>query len=139
MKAEFTWIEPDKLRNVWDTIRPGLEITARKAPGGWIPEDVYLSLKTGDAVLHVCSVDKYYRGFLISRKLDTLEGKKLLIWIAHGDASGDVFADNLDTVKEWALGMGAVKIQFQSPRRGWEKVAEKLGFTPVQVVYEIEV
>lgn len=136
MKAEFNYIEPANLHKAWQTIKPGLEITALKAPGGWIPEDVYLSLKTGDAVLHLVIVDKYYRGFIISKSLDTFEGRKLLLWITYGDASGDVFADNMDTITEWARNIGAVKIQFQSPRKGWEKVGERLGFVPVQVVYE---
>jgi hypothetical protein len=138
-KAEFQYIEPAKLRQVWDTIRPGLEVTAKKAPGGWLPEDVYLSLKTGDAVLHTVTADQYYRGFIISKSLDTFEGRKLLLWICYGDAGNDVFADNMETIREWAANIGAVKVQFQSPRKGWEKVGERLGFTPTQVIYECEV
>ncbi|MHB1176067.1 MAG: hypothetical protein ACYCZJ_13190 [Sulfuriferula sp.] len=139
MKAEFQWVDPKDIRNVWQTIKPGLEITAKKAPGGWIPEDVYLSLKTGDSVLHLVTAESYYRGFLISKSLDTNEGRKLLLWITYGDASGDIFSDNMETIRDWASNIGAVKIQFQSPRKGWERVGAKLGFKPTMVIYECDV
>lgn len=137
MKCNFRFVPPHELHSVWPTIRPGLEITAKKAPGGWIPEDVYLSIKTGDAVLHTAIVDSYYKGFLVSKAIDTLEGRKLLLWICH--IEDDLLDDNLEQVKEWAKNIGAVKIQFQSPRNGWERRAEALGFTPTMIVYETDV
>lgn len=139
MKCEFQWIAPDKLRNVWDTVKPGLEIAARKAPGGWIVEDVYMSIKTGDSVLHLVTAENYCRGFMVSKTIDTMEGKKLLLWIMQGNASGDLMADNFDQIKEWAVTIGALKIQFQSPRKGWAKVAGKLGFRPTMTIYECDV
>ena len=139
MKCEFRWVSPADLVSVWPTIKPGLETTAQKAPGGWIPEDVYMEIKSGAAVLHTVIVESYYRGFIVSKSIDTFEGRKLLLWICHGDASGDVLNDNLDQLQEWAKNIGAVKLQFQSPRKGWERVGAKLGFVPTMVVYECEV
>lgn len=98
-----------------------------------------MAIKTGDAVLHTVIVSSYYRGFIVSKSVDTLEGRKLLLWICHGDASGDVFGDNLEQIREWAKNIGAVKIQFQSPRKGWERVGARLGFVPTMVIYEAEV
>lgn len=139
MKCEFLWIEPKNLRNVWDTIHPGLVETARKAPGGWIPEDVYMRIKTGDAVLHIVSAESRYRGFLVTQSIDSVEGRKLLVWIIYGDGSDDLMAENMHQIREWAANINAVKIQFQSPRKGWAKVAERLGFEPTQTIYEMDV
>lgn len=136
MKCEFRWVSPADLGQVWPTIRPGLEITAKKAPGGWLPEDVYMQVKTGDAVLHTAIVDNYFKGFLVSKSIDALEGRKLLLWICH--IQDDLLADNLDHIKEWARNIGAGKVQFQSPRKGWEKRAVALGFVPTMVIYEAE-
>lgn len=137
MKCEFRWVAPADLGQVWATIRPGLEITAKKAPGGWLPEDVYMQIKTGDAVLHTAIVDSYYKGFLVSKTMDTLEGRKLLLWICH--IEDDLLDDNLEQVKEWAKNIGAVKIQYISPRIGWKKRGPKLGFGPTMTIYECDV
>lgn len=139
MKCEFQWVEPKNLRNVWETIKPGLEETAIKAPGGWIPEDVYMRIKSGEAVLHIVTANSRYRGFLVTQSIDSVEGRKMLIWIIYGDGSDDLMTENMDQVRDWAANINAIKIQFQSPRKGWAKVAEKLGFEPVQVIYEMEV
>jgi hypothetical protein len=138
MKAEFQHVTPDKLRNVWETIRPGLVETAHKAPGGWLPEDIYMSVKTGDSVLHILTAEKRYAGFLVSKTLETLEGRKLLLWIGYS-VQGDLLVDNIDQLREWAQNIGAVKMQFQSGRKGWAKVAETIGFEPTLVIYESEV
>lgn len=139
MKADFEYVPPANLKTYWNTIKPGLETTMRKAPGGWIPEDVFHALMTGVSLLHIVRVGSYYRGFMVTQLIDSIEGKKLLIWIAHGDASGDVFGDNLDTIREWAKGLGAVKVQFQSGRKGWEKVGARIGFVPTMQIFECEV
>lgn len=127
------------MQSVWATIKPGLEVTAKKAPGGWIPEDIYMAIKTGEATLHLISVDKYYRAFIISKKIETYEGTKLLIWVLHGDGKDDLMIDNWDEIKQWAANIGATKIQFQSGRKGWARVAKRLGFEPTMQIYEVEV
>lgn len=96
-----------------------------------------MQVKTGEAVLHNAVVESYYKGFLVSKTIDTLEGRKLLLWVCY--ISDDLLEDNLDQIKEWARNIGAVKIQFQSPRPGWEKRAPKLGFEKTMVIYETDV
>jgi len=123
----------------WQTIKAGLVETAEKAPGGWTPQSVFLQLVHGEATLHLVIVEKYYRGFIITKMLETAIGKKLLIWILHGDGSGAVMTDNMDQIREWAQNIGAKNIQFQSNRKGWERVGAKLGFVPVMTIYESEV
>ena len=123
----------------WQTIKGGLVETAEKAPGGWTPQDVFMQLVRGEATLHLVIVDKYYKGFLISKTIGTNGSKGLLIWIMHGDGSGNLMVDNMDQIRDWARNIGAKRIQMQSPRKGWERVAKKLGFRVTQIVYEQDV
>ena len=138
-KVTFQWIEPTKLRDVWPIVRKGLEETISKAPGGWIPEDIYSEVLTGQAVLHLGIVEDHCRGFIVSKTLEGIRGKTLLIWVLYSDWNGrNILQDNMDEVSAWARNIGANRIQFQSPRRGWERVAESLGFHQTQVIYEYE-
>lgn len=139
MKCEFRWIKPAEIGDYWQTIKPGLCETAEKAPGGWTPGDVFLQLAAGQATLHLALVEQHYRGFMISKIRQEHNGNKLLIWILHGDGSGNVMLDNMDQIKAWAKTIEAVKIQMQSNRKGWAKVAPKLGFMPTMTIYECEV
>ena len=140
MKCEFRWVSPADLGQVWPTIRPGLEITAKKAPGGWIPEDAYAELKNGSAVLHTVIKDNYYRGFIISKTFESYNGKVLLIWIGYSnDPNIDVITENVDEIMSWAKNINATKVQFQSPRIGFERIAPKIGFAKTMAVFERDV
>lgn len=139
MRCDFRWIPPAEIGDYWQTIKPGLIDTAEKAPGGWGPSDVFLQLANGQATLHLVIVEQHYRGFIVSKIVNAHEGNKLLIWLAHGDGSDDLMLDNVQQLKDWAKNIGAVKLQFQSPRKGWERVGKKLGFKVTQVVYEQDV
>lgn len=138
MKCEFRWVPQAEIGDYWQTIKPGLAETAEKAPGGWTPGDVFVQLANGQATLHLALVDQHYRGFMISKVRQEPEGVKLLIWIAHGDGSGNLMADNMDQLRDWAKNVGAVCLQMQSNRKGWERVASKLGFRPTMTIYETE-
>lgn len=139
MKCEFQWIEPKNLRNVWDTIHPGLVETARKAPGGWIPEDVFMKVKNSEAVLHIVTAECRYRGFIVTQGIETLEGRKLLVWILYGDGSNDLMKENMEQIREWAANINAIKIQFISSRPGWLRAGKGIGFAPTMTIYEADV
>ena len=122
---------------MWATIRPGLEKTAIKADGGWIPEDVFMELKMGGAVLHLVIVDMHYKGFLVSKTFDSFDGKTLLLWIGYSEEKGrDLLVDNIHWIDEWAVKIGANRVQWQSPRKGFARVAPKLGYEQKMVIYE---
>ena len=105
-----------------------------------MPNDVFLQLANGQATLHLVIVEQHYRGFMVSKTMPSNEGKKLLIWILHGDYSaGSVMQENMDQIMAWAKNIEAVKIQMQSNRKGWEKVAPKLGLVPTMTIYEAAV
>lgn len=101
---------------------------------GWIPEDVYLSLRTGQAGLYVN--DAEWKGFAILQLLPNYSSKRLHCWIVQ---TTDDPADYMEEVEEIARAAGAKVITFDSPRRGWEKRAERLGFRPTSTRYEKEI
>ena len=47
------YIKQDELRNVWQYIKPGLEVILKKSPESWIPEDIYSDCFTGRSLLWV--------------------------------------------------------------------------------------
>jgi len=124
------YIPPSNLRQVWSQIKPSLEDMAKRST--WIVEDAYCDLKEGRANLYLTIEDKYFTGYIITQTL----GDKLHIWAAYNNKN-DVLVDGLEAVKELAKEQGLSEITFISPRKGWDKVAPKIGFKPSQWVYKL--
>lgn len=133
-------VKPEDLHFVWQTIKPGIEKAAHFAQGAWIPEDAYSSIQHGQASLFLWSVDKRYAGSIIVMTRAGFEGKTLHIFSLYVEPEyGEHIDANMDQIDELARNHGCRKITFQSPRRGWDKRAERLGFEPVTTTYEKEV
>ena len=124
------YIPPNNLRQVWSQIKPSLEDMAKRST--WIVEDAYCDLKEGRANLYLTIEDKYFTGYIITQTL----GDKLHIWAAYNNKN-DVLVDGLESVKALAKEQGLSEITFISPRKGWDKIAPKLGFKPSQWVYKL--
>ena len=124
------YIPPNNLRQVWSQIKPSLEDMAKRST--WIVEDAYCDLKEGRANLYLTIEDKYFTGYIITQTL----GDKLHIWAAYNNKN-DVLVDGLEAVKELAKEQGLSEITFISPRKGWDRIAFKIGFKPSQWVYKL--
>ena len=124
------YIPPNNLRQVWSQIKPSLEDMAKRSI--WIVEDAYCDLKEGRANLYLTIEDKYFTGYIITQTL----GDKLHIWAAYNNKN-DVLVDGLEAVKELAKEQGLSEITFISPRKGWDRIAPKIGFKPSQWVYKL--
>ena len=124
------YIPPSNLRQVWSQIKPSLEDMAKRST--WIVEDAYCDLKEGRANLYLTIEDKYFTGYIITQTL----GDKLHIWAAYNNKN-DVLVDGLEAVKELAKEQGLSEITFISPRKGWDRIAPKIGFKPSQWVYKL--
>ena len=127
---QLKYIHPTDLRQVWSQIKPSLEDMAKRSI--WIVEDAYCDLKEGRANLYLTIEDKYFTGYIITQTL----GDKLHIWAAYNNKN-DVLVDGLEAVKELAKEQGLSEITFISPRKGWDKIAPKIGFKPSQWVYKL--
>ena len=124
------YIPPSNLRQVWNQIKPSLEDMAKRSI--WIVEDAYCDLKEGRANLYLTIEDKYFTGYIITQTL----GDKLHIWAAYNNKN-DVLVDGLEAVKALAKEQGLSEITFISPRKGWDRIAPKIGFKPSQWVYKL--
>jgi hypothetical protein len=127
---QLKYIHPTELRQVWSQIKPSLEDMAKRSI--WIVEDAYCDLKEGRANLYLTIEDKYFTGYIITQTL----GDKLHIWAAYNNKN-DVLVDGLEAVKELAKEQGLSEITFISPRKGWDRIAPKIGFKPSQWVYKL--
>jgi hypothetical protein len=124
------YIPSNNLRQVWNQIKPSLEDMAKRST--WIVEDAYCDLKEGRANLYLTIEDKYFTGYIITQTL----GDKLHIWAAYNNKN-DVLVDGLEAVKTLAKEQGLSEITFISPRKGWDRIAPKIGFKPSQWVYKL--
>jgi hypothetical protein len=138
-KLTFEWIDPARLHGCWELIRLGLLKIVPHSTDRWIPEDIYMAIRTGTAHLHLGTRDGQYAGFLVTQKQQAWDGQVLHVWCAYSASEDDVLHDGMDQIKEWAQNMAATRITFASPRAGWEKVAPKYGFKPAHTIFEMEV
>lgn len=117
---EIVLIPPADLRRVWPKVREGLDLMPAE---DWIPEDVFHLIKSGDSALYVGHNESGYAGFFVLRRLvGEFDGSVALhCWLAHNVGDADVFAAAESYIRDVARNMGAVRITFGSPRKGWGK------------------
>ena len=132
--VDFLFIKPEDLQGYWPIIKEGLEKVAKHGDH-WIPEDIYAVVKTGNANLHI-GYSNGYAGFIISQQVQAYDGPVLHIWAAYSEKE-NLLESGMVHFREWAKNINARRITFDSPRKGWKKVGEKLGFKPATIKYEL--
>lgn len=125
---------PADLAAVWSRVRPALE--AMDKGDGWIPEDLYLAIKTNSASLLMVTIDGAEHGFLVLKNVPDFDGPRLHIWVLHSHSKVNVMAEFSDDLDQIARSIGAGRITFGSTRGGWSKVAPKHGFSVRETVYQ---
>lgn len=134
------YVEPDRLRDVWEQVKQGLYAVRNHSADAWIVEDIYMALKSNASTLHIGYVDGEYKGFLILTPTASYDGPVLHIWATYSAANDFcVFTEGMEQIKAFAKQMKARRITFFSPRKGWERQGEKLGFTPRTTQFAMEV
>lgn len=126
MSEPICLIHPERLRDVWDKVKAGLY---DMPPDDWIAEDVYHAIKSGDAVLYVCG-----DGFMVLRRIEEEFSRKvrLHVWLAHHPQGLDMYETGEALIRDCAMRMGAERITFGSPRKGWSK-----RYPMVSALYEV--
>ena len=129
-KLRLEYIHPDNLGKVWPILREGVEKIRRRCGDSWLVEDMYLAIKQNHSTLHIGYIDGQYRGFLVLTPTVSFDGPVLHIWglYSNGGDGLDLLYDGIEHIKQFASKMNAKRITFHSPRKGWEKYGEKLGF-----------
>jgi DNA-binding transcriptional LysR family regulator len=130
-------IDPKHLSAEWERVRAGLVEVKKATTDDWLPEDVYMALRQGHAVLYIGEGAAHeYLGFLVLRLVPTHHDKRLEIWCAYSATSTPLMRRFLPHIKAVARNAGAGLISFTSAREEWAAAARRLGFTPKQVIYE---
>lgn len=128
----FTMVNPELLHDIWSWVRPRLErVIAKNNETGWIPEDIYTSVRTGASALATIGQDD---GIIVMQKQVRAMGPVLFVWVLEGEGLDAMQVQLFDELRKIARAMGARKIIQNSPRKGWERV----GFKATQVIYEME-
>jgi hypothetical protein len=137
MEREFRYVSPDDLAEWWRFVRAGLEHTLQKMGGDkWMPEDIYLGIKTGQCTLHVSLMAHRPVGFVVLRPVQDYDGKALHIWVAYSAERGATDA-HMPELKEFAHAMRAKRLTFESRRKGWNRFALKHGYQVAHTAYEL--
>lgn len=137
--ATMRYVPPEQLLAEWERVRAGLLAVQEHSADDWLPEDIYMSLKTGNASLHVAEDGSDYLGFLILQLLPTFHSKKLHVWCAYANDGKPLLRVFLRTLRDLAANAGATKITFSSPRDEWLSVGKRGGFTPTQCMFELTI
>jgi hypothetical protein len=134
---ELTAISPADLGKQWERVRAGLLAVMKATTDDWLPEDVYHACKTGQAVLFVGHDGAEWLGFVVLKLVPTFHGTRMDIWCAYSSGKMPAMRLYLPKIKELAKSAGAASIGFTSARPEWTRAAQRLGFRPMQIAYEL--
>lgn len=125
-------IHPQELPNVWPVVLPGVQRLLRKCPDDFTPEEVYVFLKTGRATLLLLT-----GGFVIVQVETQVNGvRTLVVWQLFCPGAKQRRAAINRAIDGLARKVQCQRVQFKSPRRGWEREAIKEGYELKMIVME---
>lgn len=131
-KLEIVFVPPALADEAWPFVLEAIERARAHSAETWSPQDVLREIKAGQAHLLFTAKDAI-TSVLVMRFLEKFDGnKEARIWIFW--ASED-FYDYFDKLEAYAKYYGANELTFSSPRKGWAKVAPKLGFEVAETLY----
>lgn len=130
-------IEAKDISFEWDRVRTGLLAIKAIAPDDWLPEDVYVSLRSSASTLYIGENDHGdYLGFLVLRLIHGFHCTKVEVWCAYSATSTPLMRRFFPEIQQLAKSVGASLISFSSSRDEWASAAKRLGFRAKQVNYE---
>jgi len=133
-------LDPKKLASAWPFVRAGCEKVLAKTDDRWIPEDVYMEVRSGTAFLYMIEHDSDEVGFIVVRRVMDTDGPVLFVWIIYTEPGAMKENDNwklvMAEVDGLARSIGAKRIRHYSSRSGFEEIG---AFTLKMHIYEREV
>ena len=133
----LTFVGPGDTKGAWPFVRKGLEIVKAKTNAEWIPEDVYVHIRSGSASLFVATRWKRPVGFVIvTMTVNPFTGDKTaILWVCYTNERG-VVDELLPQVEAMAWDAGCAVVSFQSPRRAWKRRLAGQGYELREYVFE---
>jgi len=117
------------VREVWDIIKPGLEVVAKDQQPDWRLEDVYASLANGQSHL-LTDPSRTKTGFMVVQSVPVpfRKASKLLIWIAY-DPVPESLATYAVELEALARNTGHTQIEFLTPHQGLWSLGASYGYS----------
>jgi hypothetical protein len=115
-------VPPEKCRDVWDYVRPGLVQVREKCNDRWLPEDIWLALQSKAAFLYMLEEDGDTIGFFVFKNFYDVDGLALYVWVLHAPNAVQTSERAMEVIAQidaLAKGVGAKRIRHHSPRGGW--------------------
>ena len=135
----FEHIPVEDVRVAYERIEQDLHKIRKKSYADWIPADVYASLKKAESDLHIGYIKDEYVGFLVTCFTVDSGGEPVLsIWAGYQKPGYTFLEEAMDKMNKIAEKFNVTAIEFASSRKGWGKLANKLGYDMVCNLYRKE-
>lgn len=132
----LNFIPKEDIGKVWKFVREGLQYIVDKTQDRWLPEDVYMHIKSGNMGLYMQDSGE---GFAVLQQVNGWDGTELYIFCGYSRGEHDIVLQENEQIMDIAKSVGAKRVKFQSSRRGFEKLAQELGYELDFVQFEREV
>jgi hypothetical protein len=128
-----------EVRCAFEKIQPDLETLKTKCKPNWISPDIYLSLQEELSTLYMLYEEDAYIGFIVVNTLRSISGEDtLFVWASYQKPEYNYLNAIFKFLEKVADDMKAVAIEFDSNRKGWEKIAPLHDFNLVTQTYRRE-
>ena len=128
-----------EVRCAFEKIQLDLEYVREKCQTNWITPDIYLSLQEEISTLYMLYEEDAYIGFIIVNTLRSISGEDtLFVWASYQKPEYNYVKAMFKFLEKIAEDMKAVAIEFESNRKGWEKIAPLHDFNLVTQTYRKE-
>jgi hypothetical protein len=128
------YIPNHELRQHWDFVKNGLEIVRSKADSSWIVEDVYCDCYENRSMLFLIITNKTLYGFVVLQP----NNQAMHVWVTWMNINDNKLLEQIfEEAKVISKQNGKSTITFTSQRKGWERKAKQMGFTPLTWEFKI--
>lgn len=128
-----------EVRAAWGWVRNGLLEVIGRCNERYEPEDVWTAVMAQQAFVWRIVMQNDDYGFVVLRRDNDPDGHALFVWAAWAEPGSllKLRHEFYERLKEVAHRVGAKRIRFESPRKGWDWFKDH--FDPVKTIYEGEV
>ena len=135
---EFRHIQPENIHADWDFIKRGVEKILKETGDRWLPEDAFWLIKQNSIWAYIVTDKEERVGLVLLQPSTGWDGKELYLFGGFNVGSKDVITFAMPEILKVAKHVNAKRIKFQSPRKGFEKYAQSIGFEYSHSMYELE-
>lgn len=135
---EFRNIAAEVIHSEWPFIRQGIESILAKIEDRWLPEDIYWLVKQNSIWAYIVFDGDERVGLVLLQPTNGWDGKELYLFGGWNVGTKDVIEFSMPEIIKVARYVQARRIKFQSPRKGFDKYVERIGFKYSHSLYELE-